>query len=96
LTPTGCGSRVFAVKKFATVSVAVGLVALGAGCASSSRSKPPLPHHSEFSTASRLWEGSADLEHREEILKRRGLSAEEARQYAEIEYLKSRAGSPLR
>jgi Spy/CpxP family protein refolding chaperone len=84
------------MKRVAAVYVAVALVASGAGCASSSRSKPPLLHHSEFSTATRLWDGRNDIEHREEILKRKGLTEEDARRYAEIEYLKSRAGSPLR
>lgn len=87
---------ILAMKRVAALTLAVGMLPLGSGCTSSARRHPPLPHHSEFSTATRLWEDRVDIEHREKILQRKGLSAEEARQYSEIEYLRSRAGSPLR
>lgn len=76
--------------------VVLGAILVGTGCTSSSRRNPPLSYQSEFSTAARLWRADLDIEKRAESLQRKGLSAEEANQYAEIEYLKSRAGSPLR
>lgn len=84
------------MKAFITWALTVGVVALGTGCSITSRRSPPLSYQSEFSTAVRLWNGECEIERRAESLERKGLSAGEARQYSEIEYLKSRAGSPLR
>jgi hypothetical protein len=84
------------MKAFVARFLTVGAIAACTGCTSSSQRSAPLRHHSAFSTAQRLWEGDSDIKRRAESLERKGLSADEARQYAEIEYLKSRAGSPLR
>lgn len=77
----------------------VGLVVVGTGCTTSSRKRsvsPAIDLYSGHSTAQRLQEADREIDRRAESLERKGMSAGEARQYAEIEYLKSRAGSPLR
>ena len=84
------------MKAFAALVLTVGVIGASTGCTNSSQRNTPLSYHSEYSTARRLWDGERDIERRAESLERKGLSADEARQYAEIEYLKSRAGSPLR
>lgn len=57
---------------------------------------PTPPHRSEYSTGERLRLGEDAIEARAESLERQGFTSKEARQYAEIEYLKSRTGSPVR
>lgn len=72
------------------------VVCLG-GCTSSRKGsrEPRMFGYSEYSTAERLRDADPAIEKRAESLERQGLGAKEARQYAEIEYLKSSAGSPL-
>jgi hypothetical protein len=93
----GAGLQGATMKTEAMVAVAA--LVLMTGCATSRNAavpSPTPPHRSEFSTGERVRVGEEDIEARAKSLERQGFTAKEARQYAEIEYLKSRAGSPLR
>ncbi len=81
--------------KSAALLVVLGVVLVGCSTSKKRSTAPWIDHRSEFSTSTRLWRNDAAVEKRAESLERTGLSAKEAREYAEIEYLKSTAGSPL-